>query len=188
MSCGEAWQWFTLCDSAGTISGRESIAIRECAMSLLFRPCLSECKRLNAMMLFFVIGFMGCTPQSSETGEKKASLKRPTTDKVGEFDPEANNQVVTPDVKMTNPITGPLEAYDPLVQQLATLNIDQAVALFQAEQGEYPKSHEEFMTRIIQPNHIRLPGLPAGLEYQYDVENHKLRIVRAAPPANENAK
>lgn len=153
-------------------------------MPLPIRRYLSEWNRLYAVMLFVGVGFTGCTPQSSETGEQKASLKRPTTDKVGEFDPAANNQVVTPDVKMTNPITGPLEAYDPLVQQLATLGIDHAVGLFQAEEGRYPNSHEEFMTRIIQQNNIRLPGLPPGLEYQYDLENHKLRIVRTAPPAN----
>lgn len=67
----------------------------------------------------------------------------------GEFDPNAGKEVVKPDVKMTNPITGPLEAYGPLVQQVAALGIDHAVNLFYATEGRYPNSYDEFMTRII---------------------------------------
>jgi hypothetical protein len=35
------------------------------------------------------------------------------------------------------------------------------------------------MTRIIKENQIKLPVLPGGARYAYDVENHKLKIVRA---------
>lgn len=132
-----------------------------------------------AALLMAALGFMGCAPEG-----EKASLKRPTTDKVGEFDPAAGKEVVTPEVKITNPITGALEAYDPIVQKLAGLGIDQLVAHFQAEEGRYPNSYDEFMTRIIKANNIQLPGLPAGREYQYDVENHKLKIVQTTPPAD----
>ena len=104
--------------------------------------------------------------------------KQKTTDKIGEFDPNAGDEVVKPDVKMTNPITGPLEAYQPLVQQIAALGIEHAVNLFNASEGRYPNSYDEFMTRIIKENNIRLPVLSPGLEYQYDVENHKLLVIR----------
>lgn len=137
---------------------------------------------MSITLLAGSISLSGCTNQTSDP-QDKASFKRKTTDEIGEFNPAAGNQVVTPDVKVTNPITGPLEAYDPIVQQLATLGIDHAVGLFQAEEGRYPNSHEEFMARIIRQNNIRLPGLPAGLEYQYDLENHKLVIVKSAAPA-----
>jgi hypothetical protein len=36
------------------------------------------------------------------------------------------------------------------------------------------------MARIIKENNMRLPAMPAGLEYQYDVENHKLVVIRSA--------
>lgn len=104
--------------------------------------------------------------------------KQKTTDKIGEFDPNAGNEVVRPDVKITNPITGPLEAYQPLVQKVAALGIEHAVNLFNASEGRYPNSYDEFMTRIIKENNIQLPVLPPGLEYQYDVENHKLLVTR----------
>ena len=135
--------------------------------------------REAVVSLIATLSFVGCAPEG-----EKASLKRPTTDQVGEFDPAAGQEVVTPEVKITNPITGPLEAYEPIVQKLAGLGIDHAVGLFQAEEGRYPSSYDEFMTRIIKANNIQLPGLPAGLEYQYDVEHHKLKIVRTAPPAD----
>lgn len=80
-------------------------------------------------------------------------------------------------VKVSNPITGALEAYEPLKQQVAGLGIDHAVRLFQATEGRYPKDHEEFMTRVIKQNNIRLPQLSTGKSYKYDVENHKLVVV-----------
>ncbi|MDA1230541.1 MAG: hypothetical protein O2856_07195, partial [Planctomycetota bacterium] len=101
------------------------------------------------------------------------------TDKIGEFDPNAGKQVVKPEVKITNPITGPLEAYGPIVQKVAALGIEHAVNLFNASEGRYPNSYEEFMTRIIKENRIQLPTLPPGLEYQYDVENHKLVVIQS---------
>jgi hypothetical protein len=36
------------------------------------------------------------------------------------------------------------------------------------------------MTRIIKENNMKLPQMPAGLEYQYDVENHKLVVIQSA--------
>ena len=104
--------------------------------------------------------------------------KQKFTDKIGEFDPNAGDEVVKPEVKITNPITGPLEAYQPLVQKVAALGIEHAVNLFNASEGRYPNSYDEFMTRIIKENNIRLPVLPPGLEYQYDVENHTLLVIR----------
>jgi len=117
---------------------------------------------------------LGCVDQPSTPKRAK------TTDKIGEFDPDAKNDIVKPEVKITNPITGPLEAYQPLVQKVAALGIEHAVNLFNASEGRYPNSYDEFMTRIIKENHIQLPVLPPGLEYQYDVENHKLMVIRAA--------
>ena len=110
--------------------------------------------------------------------EPPSAPKPKTTDKIGEFDPNAGNEVVKPDVTMTNPITGPLEAYHPTVQKLAAMGIEHAVNLFNASEGRYPNSYEEFMTRVIKENNIHLPVLQPGLEYQYDVENHKLLVIR----------
>ena len=127
------------------------------------------------VVLIFLVPMMGCMESQPSSGPKQK-----TTDKIGEFDPDAANKVVKPDVRITNPITGPLEAYQPLMQKVAALGIEHAVNLFNASEGRYPASYDEFMTRIIKENNIRLPVLPPGLEYQYDVENHKLLVIQTA--------
>ena len=127
-----------------------------------------------ALTAFLLLGCLEHQPSSPS--------KQKPTDKIGEFDPNAGDEVIKPEVTITNPITAPLQAYQPMVQQLAALGIEHAVNLFNASEGRYPNSYDEFMTRIIKENNIRLPVLPPGLEYQYDVENHKLLVIRAAEP------
>lgn len=58
------------------------------------------------------------------------------------------------------------------------IQVPQAMAIFQAEEGRFPRDHEEFMERIIKANNIPLPALPQGHEYQYDPETHELMVVR----------
>jgi hypothetical protein len=107
-----------------------------------------------------------------------APAKPKTTTDIGEFDPDAGSEVVEPKIHISNPITGALEAYGPMRQKIAGMGIEYAIRLFQASEGRYPKDHEEFMTKIIAANNMRLPVLPQGLKYQYDVENHKLVVIR----------
>ena len=128
----------------------------------------------HSIVLIAALLLSGCVESAPATRPK-----RKTTDKIGEFDPNAGNEIVKPEVKITNPITGPLEAYHPLMQQVAALGIEHAVNLFNASEGRYPNSYDEFMARIIKENNIRLPVLSPGLEYQYEVENHKLLVIRA---------
>jgi hypothetical protein len=100
------------------------------------------------------------------------------TDDIGEF--KGDRQVVKPKVKITNPITGPLEAFEPMKQQIAQLGIEHAVNLFHALEGRYPKDHDEFMQRIIKENQMKLPEPARGFAYEYDVPNHTLVVVRKA--------
>ena len=127
-------------------------------------------------------------PQAADDGiaeiqpQQPAGLAKPeTTVDIGEFDPLDGKQVVDSKVRMSNPITGALEAYQPMKEQVAGMGIDHAIRLFQALEGRYPKDHDEFMTKIIRQNNIRLPALGAGKSYEYDVTNHKLMIVMDQP-------
>ena len=54
--------------------------------------------------------------------------------------------------------------------------IPQALGLFKASEGRAPKSHDEFMAKIIAPNAIKLPELPAGNKYVYDPEREELMV------------
>lgn len=51
--------------------------------------------------------------------------------------------------------------------QIIIDQIKHALQLYWAEHGNYPKSHEEFMDKIIKFNQIQLPELPPDQEYIY---------------------
>lgn len=56
--------------------------------------------------------------------------------------------------------------------------IPHAISLFEASEGRKPKSHDEFMTRIIAENNIQLPQLPTDRQYYYDPQQGELMVVR----------
>ena len=132
----------------------------------------------RAVVMLSVIGVVGGCSDLADPPQSNAPAKPKTTTDIGEFDPAADNDVVSDQVKISNPITGALEAYQPLKRKIAGLGIDHAVGLFHALEGRYPKDHDEFMTRIIDENKLRLPALPSEMSYQYDVANHKLVVIR----------
>lgn len=133
--------------------------------------------------LLLVVFFAGCVDQQAQDATAKPNepgeLARPkTTDEIGEFDPAADNEIVDTDVKISNPITGALEAYGPLKQQISGMAVTQAVEMFRATEGRYPKTYDEFISKVVEANRIRLPVPGNGLQYQYDVQNHSLVVVR----------
>jgi hypothetical protein len=56
------------------------------------------------------------------------------------------------------------------------IQIPQAMQLYEASNGRGPKSHDEFMNKIIRDNNIVLPELPEGAEYQYHPESKELWV------------
>ena len=114
---------------------------------------------------------------------RKNPLALETTKEVEEFKGDA--KVVDQEIEISNPITGALEAFEPTKQRLAILEIKQAVDIFQATEGRYPKDFDEFMQRVVKENNIRLPVLGPGFYYQYDVENHELVVVKGEKPEQQ---
>jgi hypothetical protein len=53
--------------------------------------------------------------------------------------------------------------------------VTHALQLYNAEHGKYPKTHEEFMEKIIKANEIKLPELEPGYEYIYDTTDNVLK-------------
>jgi len=126
--------------------------------------------------------FLGCAEPATSSSVPKPA----TATEIGEFAPAAGKEIVNPKVPVTDPITGPLAVLKNAQLQIPQIAIEHAVNLFQASEGRFPESHAEFMQRIITENQIRLPQLSADLTYEYDVQNHRLVIVRsgdAAPKA-----
>ncbi len=85
---------------------------------------------------------------------------------------EASTKIIAKD-----PITLPGNAYVTMIGRTSQLQIEAAVKLYQGETGEYPKSLDEFMEKIIRPNNIALPKLPKYQDYAYDVDKHSLIIM-----------
>jgi len=134
---------------------------------------------MRYLIAIFLLLPIGC---GDDAVTERKRRPRPI-ENVGEF--KGDKEVVTPTVVYTNPITGPLEAYEPMKQQISQLGIKKAVDLFHASEGRYPKDHAEFMQRVIKENNIRLPKLGKEFDFEYDVDNHELLIVKADPAAKE---
>jgi hypothetical protein len=132
----------------------------------------------------------GCTESLSDQAKKDPnSIIGRKTDKIEKFDPKAKQEVSDSKVRADDPVLAPLQAYGPMVEQISKMEVDHAVELFNASEGHYPKDYDEFMTRVVKPNNIKLPVLPGGWKYAYDVPNHKLEVIRAegAPQVPEPA-
>ncbi len=133
-----------------------------------------------------VVLLAGCMDSlENQTKKDPNSIIGKKTDKITEFDAKDKQEVSDSKVRADDPILAPLQAYGPMVEQISKMEIEHAVDLFNASEGRYPKDHDEFMLRIIKANNIKLPVLPGGWKYAYDVPNHKLEVVRP-PGADPN--
>ncbi len=90
---------------------------------------------------------------------------------------KAGGVATQPRITAKDPILLTGNAYVSIVSQAASLNIKLALDLYQAETGEFPKTTEEFMEKIIKANNVALPRLPFYQEYGYDAPNHKLVVM-----------
>lgn len=58
------------------------------------------------------------------------------------------------------------------------IQVPHALNLFNATEGRMPKTHEEFMEKIIKANQIPLPELPPNHRYKWDPELKELMVER----------
>lgn len=85
------------------------------------------------------------------------------------------------DQPLTQPLVVPLRTKVLVEQRLVfDVQIRQALDLYKATNGDFPKTHEEFMREIIDANQIKLPELPAGQRYVWVPETEKLMVERPA--------
>ena len=76
-------------------------------------------------------------------------------------------------------LTTPLAAFW-RSQELAAyrIKVPHALNLYKATHGHFPKTQEEFVRGILEPNGIKLPELPEGHFYVYDAEKGELQVAR----------
>ena len=131
------------------------------------------------LLLAMVLLQAGCGPikQTAEKKEKAEPIIGKTTQEIGEFDPAAGRTLRQDGGDKTNIVNHQFQAMAHVIHETSRLQIKHAMNLFYATEGRYPKSHEEFMEKIIKANNIQLHKPVNTAEYQYDVENHELVVV-----------
>jgi hypothetical protein len=67
-------------------------------------------------------------------------------------------------------------------ERINLTNAQYALKLYKAQHGQGPKTHEEYMEKIIKANRINLPELPAGQRYVYDPETEQLMVEETGEP------
>lgn len=145
--------------------------------------CLKTCCLVIAIGL---LSLGGCLkdpnpPAAQAEPEKKLDptgiFGKKTTD-IGEFNPDTGSKeadlAVDPNSSYTGALTGGTKY---AMAEIEKMKVQHAMQLYNAMHDRYPKNLEEFMKEIIEPNQIQLQVLPGGLKYEYDVENHELKIV-----------
>lgn len=78
-------------------------------------------------------------------------------------------------------ITTPISVFF-RTQEMITfrIQIPHAMDLYKALNGRAPRTHEEFMQKIIKENMIDLPDLPPGCRYIYDPKTEQLMVEHPA--------
>ena len=128
----------------------------------------------GAMLAVVLLG--GCEPPAAEKpAEPKVQTRKTignTTQKVLDLaEAKAAGGVVadiTAELSGLEAVTG---GYRSAVGQVSILAVEHRMQLDKAERGSSPKTHAEFMKRIIQPggpDGISLPMLPYYQEYAFD--------------------
>jgi hypothetical protein len=147
-----------------------------------------------------VVGFAGCSGEDPfDTGPTRSAAPEAlgiTTDSVESVPPAGKQQTPKPAPEPTREkaaagVTGrgnygsglgggfgttALSTRVRVQEKLEFLQVDQALTLYKASTGELPKSHEEFMEKIIKANQINLPELREGDKYIYDPEKGQLMV------------
>jgi len=130
--------------------------------------------------------FCGCgqtTVVEQPKPPEKTGIVGKYTDDIGKFDPNAVQVVSDQKIRATDPITGPLSAYGPMVEKVSIMAVDYSMSIFRATEDRFPNDYEEFMEKIIKANNIKLPVLPYKGRYMYDEANHVIVIVRTPEDA-----
>lgn len=132
---------------------------------------------LNLLLILVAIGLIGCSkPASPSTAQTQSEPAEVVAQKavagVGK-----KGQSLKDNQGIAKVISGPAAAYFN-VEQKAVLEwqIPQALQMYKASEGRFPKNHQEFMERIVDANKLSLPELPKGAVYRFDPEKGELWV------------
>lgn len=144
-----------------------------------------------ASSLALLIVIAGC--EEDKPAAKKVQARDTlgkTTQVVLELKPELAKGGVVTDGKIhsTEYIDQNADAYRTSVGNIAKMRVQNDINMYEALNGEKPKTYEEFMEQIIKKGRadgIQLPMLPYYQEYGYDADNKALVVIEY--PAKKKA-
>jgi hypothetical protein len=129
-----------------------------------------------------LLALAGCEGEQPKPKVKSREIIRKTTQNVYNLDEELKKGAVLADTKIpvSDPLTQASKGYVFATSQLAIDAVTMRLGTYEALNGSYPKTHEEFMENIIKSpqDPMQLPMLPFYMEYAYDVPNHRLVILK----------
>ena len=129
--------------------------------------------------------------------DQKPKRKLQTRETIGKTTQEVRNlkaelaqggQVTDGKIHATDYITIQADAYRTSVANIAKMKVKMDMDLYEALNGEKPKTYEEFMEMIIKKGKadgIQLPMLPYYQEYGYDPDTKELVVIEY--PAKKKA-
>ncbi len=125
---------------------------------------------------------LGCEVDKSKRKVHARETLRKTTQDVRNLKPELEKGGQTTDGKIhsTDYITIQADAYRTSVANIAKMKVKMDIDLYEAANGEKPKTYEEFMEHIIKKGKadgIQLPMLPYYQEYGYNPETKELLVI-----------
>lgn len=117
-----------------------------------------------------ILVFVGCSGSKETTKSEKDTKSKTGKAKVGVGKKgEGYGNVV--------PILKPAATFWKAKEKIAfEIAIPKTMQLFEAINGRKPKSHEEFMEKIIRDGKVKLPELDEGMEYFYDAKQGELMV------------
>jgi len=76
-------------------------------------------------------------------------------------------------------VTTPLATFWRAQEAVAyKMHVPHALNLYKGAHGHFPKTQEEFVREILEPNRIKLPDLPPDHFYVYDPDTGELQVAR----------
>jgi hypothetical protein len=145
-------------------------------------------RTLGFVLLAFVAGCGEVEPEKPKI-QARATIGK-TTQEVRNLKPELakGGRVTDGKIHAKDYLSIQADAYRTTVGNIAKMAVKHSMDIYEAMNGEKPKTYEEFMEQIIkkgQPDGIHLPMLPYYQEYGYDPDTKELVVIEY--PAKKKA-
>lgn len=135
------------------------------------------------LIVGWAVGLCGCGPEpvaerpAAPVPEAQATSAPSMAPKVAEVGVGASTQNLENQGAIGQAISTPATAFFRTKERIVfEIQIPKVMGLFQALEGRLPKSHDEFMQKIIKENQISLPKLPDGQVYLYHPDDGQLWV------------